>query len=84
MSVTEQRWCDMSKRMKLAVVGDALTGHEGKDAIMARVERHFRGREMPDHPSELMNVVAREQWRELHGNTQEWDAVAARGGVVVR
>jgi hypothetical protein len=77
-------WCDMTKKQKLAVLAESLQGRQHADQIMARVEKHFRGRDMPRDPNEAMNVVAREQWRALHGDTREWDAFAAQRGVVVR
>lgn len=76
------RWCDMSKREKLALLAENLNPQE-RAQIMARVEKHFRGRSMDD-PNDALNVVLRESWRAQHGNTEEWDRAALAAGVIVR
>ena len=77
--MTEPRWCDMGKRAKLALLGEA--GFE--PAVIAAVEKFFRGRSMTS-PTEVLNVALRESWRLEHGDTAEWDRVAAAGGLVIR
>lgn len=80
--MAEKRWCDLSKREKLDLLGEALKPSE-RAAVMARVEKHFRGRKIEDL-FEATNVVLREAWRHEHGDTAEWDRGARAAGVVIR
>lgn len=75
----DKRWCDMSRREKLALLAQSLDGNEHQAQIMAAVETYFRTHSMKD-PLVAMNVVSREQWRALHGEVESWDrdARAAR------
>jgi hypothetical protein len=75
----EPRWCDLSKKQKLALICETVP-----PAVAAAVEKHFRGRPMPTDPMAAINVVMRESWRAQHGDTAEWDRAAAAGGVVIR
>jgi hypothetical protein len=43
----EKRWCDLSEREKLELLGRALAPNE-RQAVMACVERFFRGRRIDD------------------------------------
>jgi hypothetical protein len=74
----EPTWADLSKRERLAFLGESLKPHE-RGAIMARVEKHFRGQRGArlNDPMYALNVVLREAWREEHGSTEEWDRAAA-------
>lgn len=84
----EPTWADLPKKQRLALLAESLNPRE-RAAVMARVEKHFRGRRAwrLDNPSYAMNVVLREAWREEHGNTEEWDrapaATAASGSQAV-
>lgn len=77
--MTDPRWCDMGKRAKLTLLAEA--GYE--PAVIAAVEKFFRGRPMAD-PVDVINVALRESWRLEHGDTAEWDRYARATGVVVR
>jgi hypothetical protein len=74
----EAKWSDLSKREKLDLMCAMVS-----PAVKARVKHFFRGRAMTD-PQYVMNVVLRESWREQHGDTAEWDRVAAAAGTVIR
>lgn len=78
--MSEPRWCDLSKKQKLALICEDAT-----PAVTAAVEKHFRGKPASAlaHPQDAMNVLLREAWRANHGDTAEWDRVAAAGGVVL-
>lgn len=81
--MSEPLWRDLSKKQRLALLGESLRPHE-RGPVMARVAKHYRGRPIPDDPMEAMNVVLREAWRFEHGEVESWDQVAAAAGVVVR
>lgn len=78
--MAEQRWCDLSKKQKLALLCENST-----PAVAAAVEKHFRGKpaDALRHPQDAMNVLLRESWRATHGDTAEWDRVAAAGGITL-
>lgn len=80
---TEKRWCDMSKREKLDLLGESLKPDE-RGPVMARVEKHFRGKPFPEDPMDVMNVVLREAWRHEHGEVESWDRAARAAGVFIR
>jgi hypothetical protein len=77
--MAEPRWCDLPKKQKLA----AITENVPREVAEA-VEKHFRGKPIPADPMAAINVVLRESWRAEHGDTAEWDRVAAADGVVIR
>lgn len=77
--MTEPRWCDMGKRAKLELLAEA--GYE--PAVIAAVEKFFRGRPMGD-PTDVINVALRESWRLEHGEVESWDRCARAAGVIVR
>ena len=71
----ETTWRQMSKAERLDLI---LSSQEVSDAVVDRVRTYFATR--PADPFELVvNVVMREEWREEHGNTREWDQVACAG-----
>jgi hypothetical protein len=77
----ERTWEEMNKREKLALLlnvesmGATLTDVQ-RAAIADRVRRWFLTHSMKD-PNYCINVVAREAWREHHGDTVDWDKAAA-------
>lgn len=77
-----KRWCDLSRREKLELLGHALPPDE-RQAVMRRVEAFFRGRPVDDLVY-ATNVVVREAYRVQHGETTGWDCAAAAAGVEIR
>lgn len=76
--MSEPRWCDLSKKDALAVICQDLPPE-----VAAAVRKHFRGKPIPRDPMAAINVVLRLATTRDHGNTTEWDKVAAAGGVVL-
>lgn len=74
----KERWYEMSKQEKLQLMAGSLKAAERKP-VMERVEKYLRGKSMRD-PTFVTNVVLREAWRHKHGDTREWDRMAAVAG----
>lgn len=76
MTTREKTWRQMSKEERL----DLVVSSSGRLSTPAadRVREYFRTRST-DIPELVINVVLREQWREEHGNTREWDRMARAG-----
>jgi hypothetical protein len=80
--VTGRTWATMTKRERLALLGESLKP-EQRRPVMAAIEKFLRGKSTEDlHYT--TNVMLRECWRHEHGNTEEWDRSAAAAGWVIR
>lgn len=75
-------WGDMPKRAKLDLLVESVE-EDHRAAVRARLGVHFLTHSMSD-PTYCINVVMRECWRAEHGDTVEWDRVAAAAGTVIR
>lgn len=81
------RWCDLSREERIDTLLEGFWEHtqatgDAKQRVRRRVVKHFRGRRLDD-PNDVINVVLREDWRERHGDTAEWDRNARAAGVVI-